>query len=128
MICAFVRRKLGVAVNRKRVLRVMRERKLIQRRRPLERRKRPGFFRVELSVEVACRVLGVSCAGFYAWRFRPPAPRTVRHAWLTDVIREVHTASYGSYGAKRVDAELVLGRGILVGHKAVAMLMQRAGI
>ena len=34
-------------MNRKRVLRVMRERKLIQRRRPLERRKRPGFFRVE---------------------------------------------------------------------------------
>jgi putative transposase len=47
MICAFVRRQLGVAVNRKRVLRVMRERKLIQRRRPLERRKRLGFFRVE---------------------------------------------------------------------------------
>lgn len=47
MVCAFVRQKLGVAVNRKRVLRVMRERKLIQRRRPLERRKRPGFFRVE---------------------------------------------------------------------------------
>ncbi len=47
MVTAFVRRKLGAAVNRKRVLRVMRERKLIQRRRPLERRKRPGFFRVE---------------------------------------------------------------------------------
>jgi len=47
MVTAFVRRKLGVAVNRKRVLRVMRERRLIQRRRPLERRKRPGFFRVE---------------------------------------------------------------------------------
>ncbi len=47
MITAFVRRRLGVPVNRKRVLRVMRERKLIQRRRPLERRKRPGFFRVE---------------------------------------------------------------------------------
>jgi putative transposase len=47
MVTAFVRRKLGVAVNRKRVLRVMRERKLIQRRRPLERRKRPGFFPVE---------------------------------------------------------------------------------
>ncbi len=47
MVCAFVRRKLGVAVNRKRVLRVMRERQLIQRRRPLGRRKRPGFFRVE---------------------------------------------------------------------------------
>jgi putative transposase len=47
MVTAFVRRKLGRAVNRKRVLRVMRERKLIQRRRPLERRRRPGFFRVE---------------------------------------------------------------------------------
>jgi putative transposase len=47
MVTAFVRRRLGVAVNRKRVLRVMRERKLIQRRRPLERRRRPGFFRVE---------------------------------------------------------------------------------
>jgi putative transposase len=47
MVAAFVRRKLGRPVNRKRVLRVMRERKLIQRRRPLERRKRPGFFVVE---------------------------------------------------------------------------------
>src|SRR6266480_1030359 len=49
MVTAFVRRRLGVPVNRKRVLRVMRERKLIQHRRPLERRKRPGFFRVERS-------------------------------------------------------------------------------
>jgi len=47
LVTAFVRRRLGVPVNRKRVLRVMRERKLIQRRRPLERRKRPGVFRVE---------------------------------------------------------------------------------
>jgi putative transposase len=47
MVTAFVRRKLGRPVNRKRVLRVMREQKLIQRRRPLERRKRLGFFRVE---------------------------------------------------------------------------------
>ncbi len=81
-----------------------------------------------LPVEVACRVLDVSSAGYYAWRFRPPSPRAVRHAWLTDVIRQVHAASYGSYGAKRVYAELVLGRGIQVGHNAVAMLMQRAGI
>jgi putative transposase len=81
-----------------------------------------------LPVEVSCRVLAVSAAGYYAWRCRPPSARAVRHAWLTDVIREVHAASYGSYGAKRVYAELVLGRGIQVGHNAVAMLMQRAGI
>jgi putative transposase len=47
MVCAFVRRRLGVPVNRKRLLRVMREHRLIQRRRPLERRRRPGFFWVE---------------------------------------------------------------------------------
>jgi transposase InsO family protein len=40
----------------------------------------------------------------------------------------VQTASYGSYGAHWVHAELVLGRGIRVGHNAIAMLMQRAGI
>ncbi|HEY6777238.1 MAG TPA: IS3 family transposase [Thermoleophilaceae bacterium] len=46
MVTALVARKLGRAVNRKRVLRVMRERSLIQRRRRLDRRRRPGFFRV----------------------------------------------------------------------------------
>jgi putative transposase len=47
MVTALTRRRLGRRVNRKRVLRVMRERGLIQRRRPLGRRRRPGFFRVE---------------------------------------------------------------------------------
>jgi putative transposase len=47
MVTAWARRRLGRPVNRKRVLRVMRERGLIQRRRPLGRRRRPGFFRVE---------------------------------------------------------------------------------
>ena len=47
MVAALTRQKLGIAVNRKRVLRVMRERKLIQRRPRPERRRRPGFFRVE---------------------------------------------------------------------------------
>ena len=44
---ALVRRRLGRPVNRKRVLRVMRERKLIQRRRPSRAGAGPGFFRVE---------------------------------------------------------------------------------
>jgi len=47
MVWALTRRKLGIAINRKRVLRVMREQKLIQRRRREPRRRRPGFFRVE---------------------------------------------------------------------------------
>jgi putative transposase len=47
MVTAWARRRLGRPVNRKRVLRVMRERRLLQRRRRLDRRRRPGFFRVE---------------------------------------------------------------------------------
>jgi putative transposase len=46
MVTALVSRRLGRPVNRKRVLRVMRQHTLIQRRRPLRRRKRPGRFEV----------------------------------------------------------------------------------
>jgi putative transposase len=81
-----------------------------------------------IPVEVACRVLDVSTSGYYAWRARPPSQRSVRHAWLTDLIVEVHQRSRGTYGALRVHAELRLGRGITVGHNAVALLMRRAGL
>jgi putative transposase len=47
MVCAWAQRRLCRPVNRKRVLRVMREQQLLQRRRRLDRRRRPGFFRVE---------------------------------------------------------------------------------
>ena len=52
MVWALTRRKLGRAVNRKRVLRVMREHRLIQRRRSVPRRRRPGFFKVTRPVEL----------------------------------------------------------------------------
>ena len=81
-----------------------------------------------LSVPVACRVLGVSESGFYAWRKRPPSARAIRHAWLTARIRQVHQASRGTYGARRVQAELVLGQGVAVGHQAIERLMRQAGI
>jgi transposase InsO family protein len=48
--------------------------------------------------------------------------------WLTDLIRQIHTASRGIYGARRVHAELTMGYGVTVGHNAVEMLMSRAGI
>ena len=47
MVAALASRKLGRQVNRKRAQRVMREQRLLQRHRPLRRRRRPGFFRVE---------------------------------------------------------------------------------
>ncbi len=82
----------------------------------------------DLPVELACRILGVSVAGYYTWRNRPPSPRAIRHAWLTDVIAGVHQDSRQTYGARRVHAELTMGLGIVVSHGAVEMLMQRANI
>lgn len=81
-----------------------------------------------LPVQLATRVLGVSESGYYEWRGRAPSLRAIRHAWLTEQIQAVHAASRGTYGALRVHAELTLGMGITVGHGAVAILMNRAGI
>lgn len=81
-----------------------------------------------LPVQVACRLLEVTDSGYYAWRSRAPSARAVRHAWLTEQIRAVHTASRGTYGARRVHAELTLGLGLQVGHNQVEMLMARATI
>ncbi|QNJ92556.1 IS3 family transposase [Mycolicibacterium fluoranthenivorans] len=79
-------------------------------------------------MQVAHRLLAVTDSGYYAWRSRAPSPRALRHAWLTDQIRVVHTASRGTYGARRVHAELTLGLGLQVGHNQVEMLMARSTI
>jgi len=80
------------------------------------------------SIKHACRVLDLAESTFYAARDRPPSTRAIRHAWLTDHIIDIHTASRGTYGARRVYAELTIGRGVSVGHHAVELLMARAGL
>lgn len=82
----------------------------------------------DLPVQLVCRVLGISESGYYDRKTRAPAQRTIRHAWLTDLIRQVNIDSRGTYGSRRVHAELTLGHGVPVGHGAVEMLMHRAGI
>lgn len=64
----------------------------------------------------------------YDWRDRPLSPRAIRHVWLTDLIRQVHTDSRETYGSPRVHAELTLGRGIVVGRHTIAALMRQAGL
>jgi len=46
MVAALASRELGVPVNRKRVQRVMRQHRLLQRSRSVDRRRRPGYFKV----------------------------------------------------------------------------------
>ena len=81
-----------------------------------------------LPIQLACRVVAVSESGFHAWRSRAPSARSVRHTLLTDVIRKIHLESRGIYGARRIHAELTLGRGTAVGRTTDELLMRRAGI
>jgi hypothetical protein len=46
-----------------------------------------------LPVQVACRMLQVSESGYYAALVAAPSERTIRHAWLTDVIVKIHADS-----------------------------------
>ena len=73
-------------------------------------------------------MLGVSVSGYYCWRIRPPSTRSVRHAMLLEVIREIHHAFRRTYGARRVHAELVHGRGVAVARCTVELVMRRNNI
>jgi len=77
-----------------------------------------------IPVAVACRVLGVSRAGYHEWCRRGPSRRAVADEALTEMIREVHRMSRGTYGAPRVHAELRLAAGVRCGRKRVARLMR----
>lgn len=81
-----------------------------------------------INVRHACRVLGVSESGYYAWKDRPPSPRTLRRIWLAREITDIHKASGGTYGALRVTAELRRGRHVIVGHNTIESIMQQLGI
>ena len=79
-------------------------------------------------VALLCEVLGVSRSGFHAWERRAPSDRALADAWLTEQIKQIHSANRGVYGAPRIHAELRLGSGVRVGRKRVERLMRGAGI
>jgi len=79
-------------------------------------------------VSIACELLGVSRAGYHDWETRSPSDRELTDAWLTEKIKEIHTANRGVYGAPRVHAELRMAHGVRVGRKRVERLMRQAGI
>ena len=81
-----------------------------------------------LPAKVCCRVLGISSPGYYKYRRRPLSPTRMRRQWLTGLIREVHVASRGTYGYRRIHAELTLGMNVKVSSRLVSVLMTDAGI
>lgn len=74
-----------------------------------------------------CRVLEVSTSGYYAWLNRSPSPRAIEDRILTEMIKTYYKASYETYGAPRIHADL-LDAGIRMGRKRVARLMREAGL
>ncbi len=53
-----------------------------------------------------CLWSGVSKSGFYDWRDRPDSATTERRADLAVKVREIFDASDGTYGHRRVHAQL----------------------
>ncbi len=75
-----------------------------------------------------CRALGVNRTSFHDWARRAPSDRALTDAWLTERIKKIHADSDGTYGARRIHAELRLEHGIRVGRKRVERLMKAASI
>jgi len=74
-----------------------------------------------------CAILGVSPAGYYAWRARPESRRAAANRGLLPEIVRAHRNSGGRYGSPRVHAVLrAQGRGASRGR--IERLMHRHGI
>ena len=79
-------------------------------------------------VDRCCRVLGVSRQSYYKDQRTPTSSTQLRRQWLTGLIREVHVASRGTYGYRRVHAELTMAMRIPVSSRLVCVLMSQAEI
>jgi putative transposase len=75
-----------------------------------------------------CRALGVDRTSFHDWERRAPSDMALGDAWLIERIKQIHAASDGTYGARRIHTELRLGHDVRVGRKRVERLMRAAGI
>src|SRR3979490_1372402 len=83
--------------------------------------------RADYPVTIMCDVLGVSPAGYYAWRARPESQRSAANRDLVDDIKRVHRDTSGRYGSPRTHAELrAQGRGASRGR--IERLMRHHGI
>lgn len=80
------------------------------------------------TVSRLARTLGVSRAGYHAFKKRPLCRRRAEDGILKARIAEIHQGSFGIYGAPRIHAELAAAHSIKVGKKRVARLMRELGL
>jgi putative transposase len=74
-----------------------------------------------------CEALGVSRAGFYAWRTRPPSVRARTDEQLLISVRASFLTSDRTYGARRVWHDL-LADGVSCGRHRIERLMRHAAL
>ena len=60
-------------------------------------------------IATMARVLGVSEAGYHAWRKRPPSKKQEADTTLLKRVRTIHASSRETYGSPRVHAQLRAG-------------------
>ena len=74
-----------------------------------------------------CRLLGVTRAGYYAWRARGESAHKEQDRVLSQAVRAIFEEHHGRYGSPRVQLELAR-RGIRVSRRRVERLMREAGL
>lgn len=83
--------------------------------------------RDRFGVEPACRVLDLCPGTYYGRERRPPSARAQRDAVLLEQIKDVHQATYGTYGAYRVHKQL-RRQDVQVARCTVERLMRAHGL
>lgn len=79
--------------------------------------------RANYPVARLCKALGVSRAGYYAWKKRAPSKRACDDARLKVRIQEIFSRSRRSYGSTRIYDEL-RDDGVCIGRNRVIRLMR----
>lgn len=78
-------------------------------------------------IQVMCDLYSVSRSGYYAWRDRQPARRTIENRKLLDRIEQLFRSSDETYGSPRIHGVL-RNQGERVNEKRVARLMRHHGL
>lgn len=78
------------------------------------------------SVDMMCRLLSVSCSGYYAWYERPPSWRRQRNEALKIKIKHIFDEEKSRAGAQRISKRLTM-EGDCAGRHCVAKIMRANG-
>lgn len=81
----------------------------------------------EFPVRIMCRLLAIKPTGFYAWKRRPPSPRSIANKRLKKWIAQLHAESDGVYGSRKVRDELQF-LGLSAGGHRIARLMHEMAL